>query len=106
MKLDINNILALIAGLAAAIPTVIMLGIYIRKAIKEGNWPALLRIMINLMTQAEQNFDNGADRKQWVMTETETAAKTIGYNADMNAISLLIDSLCAMAKLVNVQPKT
>lgn len=101
MKIDVNIILALIAGLATAIPMAIMLGRYIKKAVKEKNWPAILKLLLDLMAQAEVNLADGADRKKWVMSEMATAAKTIGYDIDMDAISALIDNLCDMAKVVN-----
>lgn len=101
MKFDVNIIIALIAGFATAIPLVIKLVEYVRKAIEEKNWTAIVKILTDFMVQAEGNFVDGADRKEWVMSEVKQAAKSIRYNVDMEAISALIDNLCAMAKVVN-----
>ena len=96
-------IASVVAGLAAAIPLVIELVKYVKKAIKEKNWNAVLTIVMNYMTIAEEKFDNGAERKEWVLAMVAESAKTINYDIDMEVISTLVDSLCGMTKLVNVK---
>lgn len=95
-------IISILSGLAAAIPLVIKLAEWVSKAIKEKNWNNLLTLVMNLMAQAEEKFDNGADRKTWVLSMIETSAKTINYDVDLEQVGQLIDSLCAMSKKVNV----
>ena len=95
-------ILAILAGLVTAIPLVVKLVQYVRKAVKEKNWTAMLQLLMKLMAQAEQNLATGAERKKWVMSEIEAAAKVINYDIDMAAVSALIDSLCDLTKVVNV----
>lgn len=99
MKTDL--IISILAGLATAIPLVIKLVEYVRKAVKEKNWTSMLQLLMKLMEQAETNFTTGAARKKWVMSEIEAAAKIINYDIDLQAISALIDSLCDMTKNVN-----
>jgi len=91
----------ILSGLAVAIPLVIELVKYVKKATKEKNWNELLKLVTNLMTQAEGKFDNGADRKEWVLTCVKASADTVNYDIDMEQISKLIDSLCEMTKIVN-----
>lgn len=98
-------VISILSGLAAAIPLVIKLVEYVQKAIQEKNWKQLVVLVMNLMAEAEEKFDNGADRKSWVMGAIEAAANTINYPVDLDQVSALIDDLCAMSKKVNAQKK-
>lgn len=100
-----NILLSILSGLAATIPLAIQLVKWIGKAIEEKNWHNLVSLVMNLMAEAEGKFDNGADRKEWVLSMVEASAKTINYPIDIEAVGTLIDDLCAMSKLVNA-PKT
>ena len=91
----------ILSGLAVAIPLVIKLVEYVEKAIQEKNWNNLLSLVMNLMTEAEDKFDNGASRKEWVLSMVEASADTINYEINIDQVGELIDSLCAMSKKVN-----
>ena len=99
--MDWNIVISIIAGLATAIPLVIKLVQYVTKAVKEKNWQVLLQLVMGLMAQAEDMFDTGAEKKDWVMEMVRQAAKTINYDVDYDALSILIDELCKMSKEVN-----
>lgn len=92
---------SILTGLAVTIPLVIKLVEYVKKAIKEKNWNNLLALVMRLMAEAENKFDNGADRRQWVLGMVEASADTINYDIDLEEVGKLIDSLCAMSKKVN-----
>lgn len=94
-------IIAVLSGLATAIPLVIQLVKYVQKAIQEKNWPEVVKLVSGYMERAETMFNNGADRKEWVMAMVKASADSIRYNIDMDEISRLIDSLCDMSKVVN-----
>lgn len=94
-------LISILSGLVATIPLVIKLVEWVKKAIEEKNWQHLITLVMNLMAEAELKFDNGTDRKSWVMGMVEASAKTINYPIDMDQIGLLIDSLCEMSKIVN-----
>ena len=94
-------VISILSGIAACIPLAIKLVEYVQKAAKEKNWGALVAIVKELMIQAEKNFDNGADRKEWVLTSLSAMQHTINYDIDMAAISQLIDTLCDLSKKVN-----
>ena len=93
--------ISILAGMATAIPLVIKLVEYVKASIQEKNWNNLLRLVMNLMKEAENKFDNGADRKAWVLGMVEASANTINYVIDLDQVGELIDSLCAMSKIVN-----
>ena len=94
-------IISILSGLAVTIPLVIKLVEYVKKAIQEKNWNKLLNLVMKLMAEAEEKFDNGADRKQWVLGMVEASADIVDYEIDLDQVSELIDSLCAMSKKVN-----
>lgn len=94
-------VISILTGLATAIPLIVKLVEWVQLAIKEKNWNNLLTLVMNLMTEAEGKFDNGADRKIWVLSMVEASAKTINYDVDLEQVGQLIDALCAMSKQVN-----
>lgn len=99
----ISLVVALLTGLAAAIPLAWKLAQYIKQAIQEKNWGALLGLVVDLMEEAEQKFADGATRKDWVMAMVQTSAEYINYPVDVEALSVMIDRLCDMTKVVNYQ---
>lgn len=87
--------------IATIITLIITLVKYVKKAIKEKNWGKVLDVVVNYMKEAEDKFDNGADRKEWVLAMVRISAETINYDIDIDEVSKLIDDLCAMSKVVN-----
>ena len=99
--MDIELVVSILTGLSVAIPMVVALIVYVKKSIQEKNWTALLALVTDLMEQAEKNFNNGIDRKNWVMSMVEASMSTINYEIDLEVVSKLIDDLCHMSKTVN-----
>lgn len=94
-------IIAVLSGLVTAIPLVYKLVEYIRKAVKEKNWPSMLEKVMSLMATAEKKFESGADRKEWVIAMMKASADSLNYDLDVEALSKMIDSLCDMSNVVN-----
>ena len=99
----ISLVVALLTGIAAAIPLAMKLAQYVKQAVQEKNWGALLGLVVDLMEEAEQKFDDGATRKDWVMAMVQTSAEYINYPVDVEAVSVMSDRLCDMTKVVNYQ---
>lgn len=97
----VRIVLAIVSGLATAIPLVIKLVEYVQKATKEKNWNKMLDLVIDLMEEAETKFAEGADRKEWVLAMVKASADSINYDVDIEAVGAMIDSLCDMSKVVN-----
>lgn len=91
----------ILSGLVIAIPLIVELIRYVEKAAKEKNWNSLLQLVTNLIKEAESKFDNGAERREWVLVMVKASADTINYDIDLEKVGELIDNLCAMAKVVN-----
>ena len=96
-------VLSILSGLAVAIPLVIKLVEYVKKAVKEKNWKIVLDIVMKYMALAEEMFETGAERKEWVLTMVKEASTMVNYDIDMTVISGLVDNLCAMSKKINVK---
>ena len=90
-----------LSGLVLTIPLVVALIKYIKQAIQEKNWNALVQLVTNLMKEAETKFDNGADRREWVLIMVQASAETINYEIDIDEVGNLIDVLCDMSRVVN-----
>ena len=50
-------VLSILSGLAVAIPLVIKLVEYVKKAVKEKNWKIVLDIVMKYMALAEEMFE-------------------------------------------------
>lgn len=100
-----NLVVEILGGLAVAIPLVIALIEYVKKSVREKNWNNLIRFVMNLMSTAEKKFDNGADRKQWVIAMVQASANTINYPITEKELGDLIDNLVTLTKKVNFVPK-
>ena len=86
-----------------AIPLIVQLVKYVQASVKEKNWNKLLNLVMRLMATAEEKFDTGAERKEWVLAMVKASADEINYDVDMDTLSNLIDRLCAMSKQVNAK---
>jgi hypothetical protein len=91
----------ILIGIAMSIPLIMALVDYVKKAVKEKNWSNLLKLVTNLMVEAENKFDNGADRREWVLAMVKASADTINYNIDIEEVGKLVDDLCSMSRSVN-----
>jgi hypothetical protein len=101
--MDILELLIeILGGLVVIIPLVVKLVEYVKKSALEKNWNNLIRLLLNLIATAEEKFDNGADRKQWVIAMIQASANTINYPITEKELGDLIDNLVALTKKVNV----
>lgn len=101
----INLIIAILSGLVTAIPLVVQLVKYVKAAIQEKNWSKVMQLVLNLMTEAEKNYATGAERKEYVMGSIEQIKGVLEYEVDMDAISIMIDSIVAASKTINAEVK-
>lgn len=99
----IELIIAVLSGLAVAIPLAAQLVKYVKLAVKEKNWNQVLSMVLDLMKTAETKFNEGAERKEWVLAMLKASADELNYEIDYIAIGNLIDKLCEMSKVVNSQ---
>ena len=101
----IQAIISILSGVAIIVPLVIKLIEYVQKSAKEKNWSQMLVLVMNLMAKAEEMFDKGADKKEWVLAELHAVANTLNYDIDWDVVSEMIDKICDISKEINVEVK-
>ncbi len=99
----LNLILAIVTGLATAIPLAIKLVEYIKIAAKEKNWGTLMQLVLKLMAEAEDNFATGAEREDFVIDSIKAMESTLNYDIDEEAIRAMIKAVADASKKINVK---
>lgn len=97
----IQALISVLSGIAVLVPLIIKLTQAIQSAVKEKNWSQILKLILNLMTDAEEKFENGAERKEWVIEQLQIISSSINYDIDWSVISEMIDSICDASKEIN-----
>lgn len=98
----IQAIISILSGIAVLVPLMAKLIDYVKTSTKEKNWNQMLKLVMNLMAEAENKFDEGADKKEWVMGELKAMAGTLNYDIDWDVVSDMIDKICDVSKEINV----
>ena len=96
-------LISILTGFATAIPLIVELVKYVKEAAKEKNWSRLVSLVLTLIQEAEEKFEDGADRREWVLSMVQASADTINYDINIDLVGELVDNLCTMSKNVNVQ---
>ena len=96
-------ILAIVAGIGAAIPLAIQLVKYIKAAIAEKNFGNIMKLALDLMPEAEEKFSTGEERKAYVMDNLRSISSTLDYEVDFEKISEMIDAICKASKQINLK---
>lgn len=94
---------AILSGIAVLIPLMIALIKYVQKAAEDKNWNIIVKMVLDLMVQAEHDYSSGVEKKEFVMNQLKELAKTVDFEIDWDKVSDLIDALCDMAHEVNVE---
>ena len=84
MDIIMKYLPTILVGLAAIIPLIIALIKYVNKAAESRNWNIVVKMVLDLMVQAEQDYSTGAEKKDFVMNQIAVLAKTVEFDIDMN----------------------
>ena len=98
-------ILSIVTGIAACIPLVIQLVKYIKESAKSQNWTALMQLVLKLMAEAEANYQDGAEKKEFVLDSIKAVESTLNYDVDIDKVSAMIDSIIVATKKINTEKK-
>lgn len=102
----LDIIIGILSGLSIAIPLIIALFNTIKNLVKEKKWNELVQMTLEFMTEAEQKYSDGADKKVLVLAMIQNSADQIGYSLDDESeakISELIDNICDASKILNTK---
>lgn len=97
-------VINIISGLAICIPLVIKLVQTIHNYAQEKNWAAIVKLVLEYMEMAEELYENGETKKDYVMMAVEESAEVLNYNYDEEAkakVSKMIDDICKASKIIN-----
>ena len=100
-NITFNHILSIISGILTCIPLVYKIVTVVQENVKAKRWNEIVSLVTKFMVEAESKFETGAERKSYCMAMIEASANTVDCPIDMEKVSALIDSLCAMSKIVN-----
>ncbi len=65
----------------------------------------MLDMVMKYMETAEEKFETGAEKKEWVLAMVKASADTINYDIDLTVIGEMIDRLCDMSNVINPPAK-
>ena len=99
----LNLILAILSSLIVILPLVCKLIETVQKYVKEKNWSILMQLLLDYMAKAEQMYESGAERKEYVMSAIITSAEFSNFNVDADVVSKMIDDICAASKKINIK---
>ena len=97
----IQAIISILSGIAVLVPLMVKLVQFIKANIREKNWNQMLKLVMNLMADAEGKFDKGSEKKEWVMGQLEAMAGTLNYDIEWDVVSEMIDKICDVSKELN-----
>lgn len=103
MDIIVKYLPSILVGIAVLIPLVVALVKYVTKAAQDKNWNIIVKMVLDLMVQAEKDYSTGAEKKEFVMNQLRVMATTVDFEIDWDKVSDLIDALCDMAHEVNVE---
>lgn len=103
MELIIAIVVNVILAVGIATPLVIALVKYVRQSIQEKNWNNLVKLVLELISTAEEKFETGAERKEWVISMVKVAENQINFDIDEEMLGNLIDDLVDLTKKVNIK---
>lgn len=103
MELIIAIVVNVILAVGIATPLVIALVKYVRQSIQEKNWNNLVKLVLELISTAEEKFETGAERKEWVISMVRVAENQINFDIDEEMLGNLIDDLVDLTKKVNIK---
>lgn len=97
----IQAIISVLSGIAVVVPLVVKLVQFVQANVKEKNWNQMLKLVMNLMAEAEEKFTKGAEKKEWVLGELQAMAGTLNYDIEWDVVSDMIDKICDVSKELN-----
>lgn len=97
----LQTIISILSGLIVLIPLVEKLIIIMKSWIKEKNWNQMLKLVMKLMADAEEKFQNGNERKDWVKGQLNALSGTLNYDIKWEVVDDMIDTICNVSKQIN-----
>ena len=98
----IEIVIAILTGLATCIPLVIKLIEVIQDSVRNKNWAPMMQLVLRLMTEAEEQYSTGAEKKEYVLNSIDAMKDSLNYDIDMDAVGAMIDAIILTSKKINI----
>lgn len=98
----ITLIVSIASSIVIMLPLVVSLVKHVKLLAKEKNWASFLRLLNTYIVKAEENFENGADKEEWVVSMIMASANVIHFDIDENELREIIRHIIYVTNNVNV----
>lgn len=102
----VQSIVAILVGLGISIPVVVGLIKSVRQNVEEKRWDLLMKKAIGLMITAEDLFETGSVKKDYVVVMLKKTAEELGLPYDEEKVGAMVDAMVELSKQINVPEKT
>lgn len=99
----IRLILEIGGGVLIAVPLIIALVYWVKKAIQEKNWKQLFDLVVAALVTAHKEFETQAEAEEFIKAMIRTTATEIGYDISDEDIGKLVDAIMAIISVVAVK---
>lgn len=94
-------IIAVLTGLSAAIPLAVKLVQTVKEMVRQKNWSAMMTLVLKLMSEAEENYQTGAEKKKYVIDSIKAIEGAVAFDIDEAVIAGMIDAVVEATKKIN-----
>lgn len=98
----ITLIVSIASSIVIMLPLVVSLVKHVKLLAKEKNWAGFLVLLNTYIMKAEENFDTGADKEDWVVSMIMASADVIQFDIDEDALREIIRNIIEVTNNVNV----
>lgn len=98
----ITLIVSIASSIVIMLPLVVSLVKHVKLLAKEKNWAGFLVLLNTYIMRAEENFDTGADKEDWVVSMIMASADVIQFDIDEEALREIIRNIIEVTNNVNV----
>ena len=98
----ITLIVSIASSIVIMLPLVVSLVKHVKLLAKEKNWAGFLVLLNTYIIRAEENFETGADKEEWVVSMIMASADIIQFDIDEAALREIIRNIIEVTNNVNV----
>lgn len=98
----ITLIVSIASSIVIMLPLVVSLVKHVKLLAKEKNWAGFLVLLNTYIMRAEENFETGADKEEWVVSMIMASADIIQFDIDEAALREIIRNIIEVTNNVNV----
>ena len=102
----LEYVLCIATGIIVSIPVVVQLVKYVKKLAHEKQWNVLIKEMLGLMVVAEEQYEKGSVKKDFVLSMCRKLCADLNIEFDEEKVGAMIDAMVELSKQINVPKET